>query len=195
MLDASLISSHLQGVTRHSLLHVSSREFVYSLSIAVASTSLSLFEQQLLMENFFFSVCYLFSSKQPWVCFLRVSLAFSPTIHYSFPSATAWFRNYSEAHHVLYGAARLAWKRSKTKTIKWVQRTIEWQPSSPLQKITTKTYVHKWWNSSPKTATFLPTLHPIQSHLHGCDKWINAFWHFCFEILSFQLEHESVLYF
>lgn len=47
----------------------------------------------------FLYVCYLFSFQQPWVSVLRVLLAFSPTMHYSFGPR---FRNYSEAHHALW---------------------------------------------------------------------------------------------
>lgn len=78
MLDASLISSHLQGVTRHSLLHVSSREsfirFLLPLHLPASQTT---FDEYLL--RFRFIIC--FPPNNLECALLRVLPAFSPTIH------------------------------------------------------------------------------------------------------------------
>lgn len=137
MLDASLISSHLQGVTRHSLLHVSSRESFICFPLPLHLLLLLfifLFNNNFSRKfsSFLFVICFPPNNLECAFC-VFCSL-FRLLYHYSFPNATAWFHNYSEAHHVLSRAARLAWKRSKTKTIKWVQRTIEWPTGSHCRR-------------------------------------------------------------
>lgn len=71
--------------------------------------SMYFFNQQLFEEIFiFFFACYLFFPQQPWVCFLRVLLAFSLVPHshilHTFAKATRrrdFITFISAAHHVL----------------------------------------------------------------------------------------------
>lgn len=138
MLDARCFSDFVALTRRHTSLTFARffPRIVYSLSIAIASSA-SFFSFSFLTTTFrgnfllffMFAICFPFNNLECAFC------VFCSLFRLPYTIDSPGFRNYSEADHVLKRAARetrLAWIRSKTKTIKWVQRTIEWPTGSPL---------------------------------------------------------------